>query len=120
MKKAINLYSKLEKFDDYWSPKVISEMNDYQFKLVKIKGEFIKHHHPDTDEVFIVIRGSMKIEFDTEIIEVNEGEMIVVPKGVDHKPTSEDECQVMLVEPKGVLNTGNIKGDLTAPNDEWI
>ena len=120
MKKAINLYSKFDKFDEYWSPKVISEMNNYQFKLVKIKGEFIKHNHSDTDEVFIVIKGSMKIEFDTEIIEINEGEMIVVPKGVDHKPTSEDECHVMLVEPKGILNTGNVKSDLTALNDEWI
>tara|TARA_Y100000992_G_scaffold284683_1_gene235024 strand:+ start:373 stop:660 length:288 start_codon:yes stop_codon:yes gene_type:complete len=95
-------------------------MNNYQFKLVKIKGEFIKHNHSDTDEVFIVIKGSMKIEFDSEIIEINEGEMIVVPKGVDHKPTSEEECQIMLVEPKGILNTGNVKGDLTAPNDEWV
>ena len=120
MTKPINIYSKFNKFDDYWSPKVISEMNNYQFKLVKIKGEFIKHHHSDTDEVFIVIKGSMKIEFDAEIIEVNEGEMIVVPKGVDYKPTAENECHVMLVEPKGILNTGNVKGDLTAPNDEWI
>ena len=120
MTKAINLYSKLDKFHDYWSPKVIAEMNNYQFKLVKIKGEFIKHHHPDTDEVFIVIKGSMKIEFNTEILEVNEGEMIVVPKGVDHKPSAENECHVMLVEPRGVLNTGNIEGDLTAPNDKWI
>ena len=120
MKKAINLYSKFDKFDDYWSPKVISEMNNYQFKLVKIKGEFIKHNHSDTDGVFIVLKGSMKIEFDSEIIEINEGEMIVVPKGVDHKPTSEKECQIMLVEPKGILNTSNVKGDLTAPNDERI
>ena len=120
MTKPINIYSKFNKFDDYWSPKVISEMNDYQFKLVKIKGEFIKHNHSDTDEVFIVLKGSMKIEFDSEIIEINEGEMIVVPNGVDQNPTSEEECQIMLVEPKGILNTGNVKGDLKAPNDEWI
>ena len=120
MTKPINIYSKFNKFDDYWSPKVISEMNNYQFKLVKIKGEFIKHNHSDTDEVFIVIKGSMKIEFDSEIIEINEGEMIVVPEGVDHKPTSEKEFQIMLVEPKGILNTGNVKGDVTAPNEECI
>ena len=120
MTKSINIYSKFNKFEDYCSPKVISEMNNYQFKLVKIKGEFIKHNHSDTDEVFIVIKGSMKTEFDSEIIEINEGEMIVVPKGVDHKPTSDEECQIMLVELKGILNTGNVKGDLTAPNDEWI
>ena len=120
MTKTINLYSQFNKFNDYWSPKVISEMNNYQFKLVKMKGEFIKHHHSDTDEVFIVIKGCMKIEFDNETVDIKSGEMIVVPKGVDHKPFAEKECQVMLVEPKGVLNTGNVKGDLTAPNDEWI
>ena len=120
MTKAINLYSKFDKFNDYWSPKVISEMNNYQFKLVKMKGEFIKHHHSDTDEVFIVIKGCMKIEFDNETVDIKSGEMIVVPKGVDHKPFAEKESHVMLVEPKGVLNTGNVKGDLTAPNDEWI
>ena len=120
MTKTINLYSKFDKFNDYWTPKVIAEMNNYQFKLVKMKGEFIKHHHVNTDEVFIVIKGCMKIKFDKEAVEIKSGEMIVVPKGVDHKPFAEKECQVMLVEPKGVLNTGNVKGDLTAPNDEWI
>ena len=120
MTKHINLYSKFDKFGDYWSPKVIAEMNDYQFKLVKIKGEFVKHQHSDTDEVFIVIEGKMSIEFETETIEIKNGEMIVVPKGVVHKPFADEECKVMLVEPKGVLNTGDTKGDLTAPNDQWI
>ena len=95
-------------------------MNDYQFKLVKIKGEFVKHQHSDTDEVFIVIEGKMSIEFETETIEIKNGEMIVVPKGVVHKPFADEECKVMLVEPRGVLNTGDTKGDLTAPNDQWI
>ena len=120
MTKRINLYSKFDKFGDYWSPKVIAEMNDYQFKLVKIKGEFVKHQHSDTDEVFIVIEGKMSIEFETETIEIKNGEMIVVPKGVVHKPFADEECKVMLVEPRGVLNTGDTKGDLTAPNDQWI
>ena len=120
MTKRINLYSKFDKFRDYWSPKVIAEMNDYQFKLVKIKGEFVKHQHSDTDEVFIVIEGKMSIEFETETIEIKNGEMIVVPKGVVHKPFADEECKVMLVEPRGVLNTGDTKGDLTAPNDQWI
>ena len=118
MKKHINLYSKFDKFGDYWSPKVIAEMNDYQFKLVKIKGEFVKHQHSDTDEVFIVIEGKMSIEFKTETIEIKNGEMIVVPKGVVHKPFADEECKVMLVEPRGVLNTGDTKGNLTAPNDQ--
>jgi mannose-6-phosphate isomerase-like protein (cupin superfamily) len=120
MTKHINLYSKFDKFGDYWSPKVIAEMNDYQFKLVKIKGEFVKHQHSDTDEVFIVIEGKMSIEFKTETIEIKNGEMIVVPKGVVHKPFADEECKVMLVEPRGVLNTGDTNGDLTAPNDQWI
>ena len=118
--KKINLKSKFEKFNDLWSPKVIAEMNDYQFKLVKIKGEFVKHKHSDTDEVFIVLEGKMSIEFKTETIEIKNGEMIVVPKGVVHKPFADEECKVMLVEPRGVLNTGDTKGDLTAPNDQWI
>ena len=120
MTKHINLYSKFDKFKDHWSPKVIAEMNDYQFKLVKIKGEFVKHQHSETDEVFIVIEGRMSIEFETETIEIKSGEMIVVPKGVDHKPFADKECKVMLVEPRGILNTGDTRGDMTAPNDQWI
>ena len=95
-------------------------MNYYQFKLVKIQGEFVWHNHSDTDEVFIVIEGSMKIEFDEETVELNEGEMYVVPKGVQHKPYAENECKVMLVEPKGVVNTGESDSELTADNDVWI
>ena len=116
----INLKEKLSLFSDHWSPKVIAEMNDYQFKLVKIEGEFVWHHHDDTDEVFIVIEGSMKIEFEDETVELNEGDMYVVPKGVEHKPYAENECKVMIVEPRGVVNTGNTEGDLTASNDVWI
>ena len=120
MIKHVNLYTKFRKFVDHWSPKVIAEMNDYQFKLVKMKGEFVKHQHPETDEVFLVIEGRMNIEFESETIEIKSGEMIVVPKGVIHKPFADEECKVMLVEPRGILNTGDTKGDLTAPNDQWI
>ena len=116
----INLKEKFSCFSERWSPKVIAEMNDYQFKLVKIEGEFVWHDHPDTDEVFIVIEGKMCIEFEEHTIELNEGEMYVVPKGVKHKPYAADECRLMLVEPRGVINTGEDKGDLTAPNDEWV
>jgi mannose-6-phosphate isomerase-like protein (cupin superfamily) len=116
----INLKEKLDKFSDHWSPKVIAEMNDYQFKLVKIKGDFVWHNHTDTDEVFIVLEGSMKIEFENETIELDEGEMYVVRKGVEHKPYAENECKVMLVEPRGVVNTGDTKGNLTASNDVWV
>jgi len=116
----INLQDKFSKFSEHWTPKVIAEMNDYQFKLVKIEGEFVWHNHDDTDEVFIVIEGKMFIEFEHETIELNQGEMYVVPKGVQHKPYAEQECKVMLVEPKGVVNTGEASGDLTAQNDVWI
>ena len=118
--KKIYLKEKFSKFSDHWSPKVIAEMNDYQFKLVKIQGEFVWHNHDDTDETFIVIEGEMKIEFENETLELNEGDMFVVPKGVEHKPWAENECKVMIIEPRGVLNTGNSKGDLTASNDVWI
>jgi len=116
----INLKDKLAKFSEHWTPKIIAEMNDYQFKLVKIKGDFVWHNHSDTDEVFIVIEGSMKIEFKDGVVELNEGEMYVVPKGVEHKPFAENECKVLLVEPRGIVNTGDAKGDLTADNDVWI
>ena len=118
--KKINLKSKFSKFDDLWSPKVIAEMNDYQFKLVKIKNDFTWHAHQDTDEVFIVIEGSMQIEFEHETIELNEGEMYVVPAGKRHKPFAPEEAKIMLVEPKGVVNTGDEVNDLTAENDQWI
>lgn len=118
--KKINFKSKFQTFEDHWSPKVIAEMNDYQFKLVKIKNDFVWHKHDDTDEVFIVFEGIIYIEFEGETIEINEGEMIVVPRGTKHKPYANEEAKIMLVEPVGVVNTGDIKSELTAPNDEWV
>tara|TARA_B110000438_G_scaffold25577_1_gene23999 strand:- start:2038 stop:2397 length:360 start_codon:yes stop_codon:yes gene_type:complete len=118
--KKINFKSKFEKFNDLWSPKVIAEMNDYQLKLVKIKDDFVWHEHNDTDEVFIVISGVIWIEFKDETIQINTGEMIVVPKGTKHRPYATEEAQIMLVEPKGVVNTGDIESDLTALDDQWI
>jgi len=117
----VNFAEKLSKFSEQWTPKVIAEMNDYQFKLVKIEGEFVWHEHPDTDEAFIVIEGSMRIDFDDgSSVDLDEGEMYVVPMGVRHRPCAESECKVMLVEPKGVVNTGDAESELTAPNDEWV
>ena len=109
-----------KKVYEYWQPKVIAEMNEYQFKLAKVKDEFIWHKHEETDEVFIVLNGKIFIEFEDETIEINQGEMIVVPKGVKHKPYAKDEANIMLVEPSGVINTGDQLDDLTAPNDQWI
>ena len=116
----VNLEDKLAKFSEHWSPRIIAEMNDYHFKLVKIKGEFVWHDHKDTDEVFIVIEGKMNIEFEERTVELNEGEMLVVPKGQKHKPFAENEAKIMLVEPKDVVNTGNQKNELTAKNDQWV
>lgn len=116
----INIKSKLKTFSDLWSPKVIAEMNDYQLKLVKIKDDFIWHSHEDTDEVFIVLEGSMHIEFNDEIVKLSEGELLVVPKGTKHRPFAHEEATIMLVEPRGVINTGDTNSDLTAKNDQWI
>ena len=116
----INLKDKLSKVSEYWSPRIIAEMNDYQFKLAKIKGDFIWHDHKDTDEVFIVIEGAMSIKLRDDVIDLSEGEMCVVPKGVEHKTYAENECKVMLVEPRGVINTGDAGGVLTAANGVWI
>ena len=116
----INIKSKLKTFSDLWSPKVIAEMNDYQFKLVKIKDDFIWHSHEDTDEVFIVLEGSMHIEFNDETVKLSEGELLVVPKGTKHRPFAHEEAAIMLIEPRGVINTGDTNSDLTAKNDQWI
>ncbi|MEM8964758.1 MAG: cupin domain-containing protein [Acidobacteriota bacterium] len=117
---AINLAAKLTAFSDHWSPRVVAEMNDYQLKLAKIEGEFVWHQHDDTDEVFLVIKGHMRIEFRDGHVDLAEGEMFVVPKGVEHKPIAEKECHIMLIEPRGVVNTGEAGGELTAANDVWV
>ena len=118
--KKINLKSKFQKFTDQWSPKVIEEMNDYQFKLVKIEKDFTWHKHDDTDETFLVIEGKMGIEFEDQTIELKEGEMIVIPKGKKHKPYADKEAKIMIIEPKGVTNTGDVVNELTSKNDQWI
>ena len=116
-----NINNKFELFSEQWQPKVIATMNDYEFKIAKIEGEFIWHSHKETDETFIVIKGEIEIEFRDGIVKVKEGEIFVVPAGVEHKPMSKKESQIMLIEPKGVINTGNIdSNNLTAKNNVWI
>jgi mannose-6-phosphate isomerase-like protein (cupin superfamily)/ribosomal protein S18 acetylase RimI-like enzyme len=117
---AINFRDKLAKFTEHWSPKVIAEMNDYQFKLVKFEGEFVWHDHKHTDEVFIVISGEMDIEFRDGAARVGAGEMFVVPRGAEHRTRAALECHALIVEPRGVVNTGDAGGELTAANDVWI
>ena len=120
MYKPINFNEKLAKINEHWSPRIVAEMNDYQFKLVKVKGDFVWHSHEDTDEVFIVLEGEMDIDFRDGKVTIKTGEMYVVPKGVEHKPFAENECQIMIVEPRGVKNTGDAGGELTAEDGVWI
>lgn len=118
--KKINLEQKFSLFKEHWTPKIIAELNDYQIKIVKVEGDFVWHDHSDTDEFFFVIEGTLFIEFESETMELNAGELYVVPKGVQHRPFAHDECKVMLIEPRGVVNTGEASSDLTASNDIWI
>ena len=122
---VVNLKEKLSRFGEHWAPKVVAEINDYQIKLVKVEGEFVWHQHPDTDELFLCLSGALTILFRDGEIVLNEGELHVVPKGVEHKPVAERECHVLLMEPRGVINTGQASnadaaGALTAPQDQWI
>lgn len=117
---VINFAEKFALIDRVWSPRVIAELNDYQFKLARLHGDFVWHEHADTDEAFIVIAGHLRIEFRDGAVELGAGEMCVVPRGVEHRPCAADGCQVLIVEPRGVVNTGNAGGELQAPNDVWI
>jgi mannose-6-phosphate isomerase-like protein (cupin superfamily) len=116
----INISEKLELFQDYWNPRIVGELNGQHIKLVKLKGEFIWHKHDDEDEMFLVIKGKLNIEFRNKYVVLNEGEFIIVPKGIEHKPVAEEETQVLLFEPKTTLNTGNFKNERTITNPDSI
>jgi mannose-6-phosphate isomerase-like protein (cupin superfamily) len=118
--RVVNLKEKAGLIKELHSYKVIAEMNDYYFKLVKAKREFVFHSHPETDEVFLAVEGSFKLEFRDRTLTLKEGDMVVVPKGVEHRPVCREECTVMLIEPKATVNTGNVKSDLTDTTLEWI
>lgn len=118
--KPINFTEKLSLFSDQWQPRVIAELNDYQFKIVRIEGDFIWHDHKDTDGAFIVLEGALRIDFRDGSVTLGPGEMYVVPKGVEHKPYAEREVKMLLIEPRGTLNTGHEGGERTAENDRWI
>ncbi len=120
MKTAINLNGKFSKFSEHWSPKIIAQLNDYHFKLVKFQGEFVWHDHKDTDEAFIVLDGEMTIHLRDGNVGVKKGEMFIIPKGVEHKTSAKSECCAMLVETAGTVNTGDAGGSKTAPTDAWI
>lgn len=119
--KSINFEEKLSLFVEQWSPRVVAELNDNQFKIVKIEGDFVWHQHEDTDEAFIVLEGELRIDFRDGSVKVSAGEMYVVPKGVEHKPFAEQEVKILLIEPRGVLNTGDQEAsERTANNDVWV
>lgn len=117
---VISIKEKLGKFSDYFNPKVIAELNGQHVKLGKFKGEFIWHSHNDEDEMFLVVKGKFFMEFRDKTVEINEGEMIVVPKGVEHRPRADEEVHVMLFEPAKTINTGNIENEMTIKEPEWI
>ena len=118
-KNVVNFNEKLELIKTYWSPKIIASLNDYHFKLVKVKGDFIWHNHQVTDEAFIVISGELRIDYRDNSITLREGEMHIVKKGIDHKPYAENECSILLIEPIETINTGAILNQKTA-KAEWI
>lgn len=116
---VISLREKFGQFTEHWSPKKIASLNDYEIKIVKIKGEFVWHTHRDTDEMFLVTKGQIRIQLRDGDVPLGPGELFVVPRGVEHCPIAEEEAEVMLIEPVGVVNTGNVGGSRTAVLEDW-
>lgn len=116
----VNLAHTASLIEQQWSPRVVAEMNDYQFKVVRIEGEFIWHSHPETDEAFLVLEGTLRIDLLEGCVYVNPGELYVVPRGVEHRTAAQGEAKLMMIEPRGILNTGHEDGERTALNDVWI
>lgn len=117
---SLNFAEKFSLFHEQWQPKVIAEMNDYQFKLAKLQGDFIWHSHAETDETFVVLEGRLRLDFRDGHVYVSQGEMYVVPKGIEHKPSAENAVKLLQIEPRGVVNTGHEGGQRTAINNVWI
>ena len=118
--RPVNFRQKFGLLREQWQPRVVAEVNDYQFKVVKLQGDFVWHSHKDTDEAFLVLEGELRIDFRDGAVRIAPGEMFVVPKGVEHKPFAEAEVKMPLIEPRGVPNTGDQGGERTAANDIWI
>lgn len=118
--RPVRLMEKFAGIPEPWKPKIVASLNDYHVKLAKLRGEFVWHSHPETDELFLVLEGDLRIELRDRSVRLAPGELFVVPKGVEHKPVAERECRVLLVEPAGTANTGDAGGPMTAPADDWI
>lgn len=116
----VSVKEKLATFHDHWNPRVVSELNGQQVKLVKVKGEFIWHHHEHEDELFLVLHGRIKIRFRDREVDLDEGEFLVVPRGVEHQPVADEEAHVLLFEPASTLNTGNVRNERTVEDPDWI
>ncbi|HWH57114.1 MAG TPA: cupin domain-containing protein [Terriglobales bacterium] len=116
----VNLREKLTLFSDHWNPRIVGELNGNHVKVVKFEGEFVWHNHPEEDELFLVLRGSFRMDFRDKSVTLSEGEFIVVPRGVEHRPVAEQEVEVMLFEPAQIRHTGNVESDLTVRQYEWI
>ena len=116
---VINLAQKFSLFDDHWKPRIIGELNDSYVKLVKVEGEFVWHHHEHEDELFLVIQGRLLIRFRDRDRWLNEGEMVIIPRGVEYMPVAEEEVWILLLEPKTTVNTGEVQSDRTA-GEQWI
>jgi mannose-6-phosphate isomerase-like protein (cupin superfamily) len=117
---VVNLAAKFGRFSDRWSPKIVGELNGQYIKLAKLEGEFVWHHHANEDELFLVVKGCLRMRLRDREVEIHEGEFFIVPKGVDHLPVADEECHVLLLEPTSTLNTGNVRGDRTVERLEWI
>lgn len=117
---AINLIEKLSKVTTFWDPKLVGEINGQEVKVVKLQGEFVWHDHKEADELFLVIKGHLVIHFRDKDVHANTGEIIIIPKGVEHKPEAVEEVHIILIDPKGTINTGDVKSDLTSKNLEEI
>jgi mannose-6-phosphate isomerase-like protein (cupin superfamily) len=116
----VNIKNKLSLFSDHWNPRIVGELNGQQVKLAKLQGEFVWHKHDNEDEMFLVIKGKLKMEFRDRTVEINENEFIIVPRGVEHKPVAEQEVQLMLFEPATTLNTGDIRNERTREDLERL
>lgn len=117
---SVNLREKFQQIGDYWSPKIVGELNGQHVKLAKLKGEFVWHHHADEDELFLVVKGRLLMKLRDRDVWINEGEFYVVPKGVEHLPVAEQECHILLLEPSGTLNTGNLRNERTVEKPERL
>ena len=118
--KKINLAQKLSSFSEHWTPKIVAELNGQHVKLSKIKGPFVWHHHDEEDELFLVVQGRLQMELRDQTIVLDPGEMIVIPRGVEHRPVADEETHILLFEPAGTLNTGNVRGERTVAELERI